>query len=151
MTEYNDATEAILLVDDNPTNLQLLFETLDGRGYKLLIAKDGKTALSITRKAGPNLILLDIMMPGIDGFEVCERLKNDQMTRMIPVFACWTIRISVSLTISRIAKKVMIISPLSGLSVNNSEKVTEPLISSVSTICEILSLTEILSAVSSNR
>jgi two-component system sensor histidine kinase ChiS len=85
MTENNDETEAILLVDDNPTNLQLLFETLDGRGYKLLIAKDGNTALSIAHKACPNLILLDIMMPEIDGYEVCRQLKADQATHEIPV------------------------------------------------------------------
>ena len=85
MTQSNNETEAILLVDDNPTNLQLLFETLDGRGYKLLIAKDGKTALSIARKAGPNLILLDIMMPEIDGYEVCRQLKADPATAEIPV------------------------------------------------------------------
>ena len=85
MNKSNDATEAILLVDDNPTNLQLLFETLDGRGYKLLIAKDGKTALSIARKACPNLILLDIMMPEIDGYEVCRQLKADPATEEIPV------------------------------------------------------------------
>ncbi|MDX1708323.1 MAG: response regulator, partial [Desulfobacterales bacterium] len=78
-------TEAILLVDDNPTNLQLLFETLDGRGYKLLVAKDGNVALSIARKALPNLILLDIMMPDIDGYEVCRRLKADPATAEIPV------------------------------------------------------------------
>jgi two-component system sensor histidine kinase ChiS len=85
MTQSNNEAEAILLVDDNPTNLQLLFETLDGRGYKLLIAKDGKTALSIARKAGPNLILLDIMMPEIDGYEVCRQLKADPVTAEIPV------------------------------------------------------------------
>ncbi len=85
MTESNDATEAILMVDDNPTNLQLLFETLDGRGYKLLIAKDGNAALSIARKACPNLILLDIMMPEIDGYEVCRQLKADPATAEIPI------------------------------------------------------------------
>jgi len=85
MTESNPATETILLVDDNPTNLQLLFETLDGRGYKLLVAKDGKTALSIVRKVCPNLILLDIMMPEIDGYEVCRQLKADQRASEIPV------------------------------------------------------------------
>ena len=85
MTESNEATEAILLVDDNPTNLQLLFETLDGRGFKLLVAKDGNTALSIARKACPNLILLDIMMPEIDGYEVCRQLKADPATAEIPV------------------------------------------------------------------
>jgi two-component system sensor histidine kinase ChiS len=85
MTKSNNETEAILLVDDNPTNLQLLFETLDGRGYKLLIAKDGKTALSIARKACPHLILLDIMMPEIDGYEVCRQLKADPATEEIPI------------------------------------------------------------------
>ena len=85
MTKRNNETEAILLVDDNPTNLQLLFDTLDGRGYKLLIAKDGKTALAIARKANPHLILLDIMMPEIDGYEVCRQLKADPATEEIPV------------------------------------------------------------------
>jgi two-component system sensor histidine kinase ChiS len=85
MSESNEATEAILLVDDNPTNLQLLFETLDGRGFKLLIAKNGNAALSIARKACPNLILLDIMMPEIDGYEVCRQLKADPATAEIPI------------------------------------------------------------------
>ncbi len=85
MTEDNSTEEAILLVDDNPTNLQVLFDTLDGRGFKLLIAKDGKAALAIAGKARPNLILLDIMMPGIDGYEVCRQLKADPATKEIPV------------------------------------------------------------------
>jgi len=75
----------ILLVDDNTTNLQLLHESLDGLGYKLLIAKNGKTALSIAQKAKPSLILLDIMMPEIDGYEVCRRLKADENTSQIPI------------------------------------------------------------------
>ncbi len=75
----------ILLVDDNTTNLQLLNETLDGLGYKLLIAKNGKTALSIAQKASPSLILLDIMMPEMDGYEVCRRLKADPNTSHIPI------------------------------------------------------------------
>ncbi|MGB6383077.1 MAG: SpoIIE family protein phosphatase [Syntrophobacteria bacterium] len=77
--------ERILLVDDNPTNLQVLFQTLEGRGYNLLVAKDGETAISIAIKALPELILLDIMMPGIDGYEVCRRLKNDPTTKEIPI------------------------------------------------------------------
>lgn len=75
----------VLLVDDNTTNLQLLHETLDGLGYKLLIAKNGKTALAIAQKARPSLILLDIMMPEMDGYEVCRRLKADEDTSHIPV------------------------------------------------------------------
>ncbi|UCE51572.1 MAG: response regulator, partial [Desulfobacterales bacterium] len=77
--------EQILLVDDNPTNLQVLYQTLDGLDYKLLIAKNGERALDIANKAKPSLILLDIMMPGIDGYEVCRRLKADPATQEIPV------------------------------------------------------------------
>ncbi len=68
------------MVDDNPTNLQVLYQTLDGRGYRLLIAKSGEQALTVSAKAKPALILLDIMMPGIDGFETCARLKADPET-----------------------------------------------------------------------
>ena len=85
MTDNNMGTESILLVDDNPTNLQVLYQTLEGTGCKLLVAKDGETALGIAEKALPDLILLDIMMPGIDGFEVCSRLKKNSTTQGIPV------------------------------------------------------------------
>ena len=71
----SNSTARILLVDDNTTNLQLLHETLDGLGYRLLIAKNGRAALAIAQKANPSLILLDIMMPGIDGFESTSRIK----------------------------------------------------------------------------
>jgi DNA-binding response OmpR family regulator len=84
MTEiYAESQEqpVILLVDDNTINLQLLFETLDGQGYQLLAARSGEEALRIARKATPDLILLDIMMPGIDGYETCARLKADEVTR----------------------------------------------------------------------
>jgi putative two-component system response regulator len=79
------ADPQILLVDDNTANLHLLRETLDGSGCKLLIAKNGRSALEIVRKAAPDLILLDIMMPEMDGYEVCRRLKADAATRHIPV------------------------------------------------------------------
>ncbi|ABC31894.1 Signal transduction histidine kinase [Hahella chejuensis KCTC 2396] len=72
--------DQILLVDDNPANLKILYETLDGRGYKLLVADSGEKALSIVRKSHPDLILLDVMMPGMDGFEVCRTLKQDPAT-----------------------------------------------------------------------
>ena len=77
--------ESILLVDDNPTNLQVLYQTLLETGCKLQAAKDGQTAVNIARKAQPNLILLDIMMPVMDGYDVCRRLKDDPATRDIPV------------------------------------------------------------------
>jgi len=85
MSDNRRENEALLLVDDNPTNLQVLYQTLETTGCKLLVAKNGETALSIAQKAAPDLILLDIMMPGIDGFEVCRRLKNDPATADIPV------------------------------------------------------------------
>jgi len=85
MSASHSENEALLLVDDNPTNLQVLYQTLETTGCKLLVAKNGETALSIAQKASPDLILLDIMMPGIDGFEVCRRLKDNPVTSNIPV------------------------------------------------------------------
>ena len=84
-TESPEDAERILLVDDNPTNLQVLLQTLNGRGYKLLIAKNGESALRIAHKAKPALVLLDIMMPGMDGYEVCRQLKDDPATSKITV------------------------------------------------------------------
>ena len=75
------ASPAILLVDDNEINLQTLYQTLDGKGYSLLIARSGEDALRIAARANPDLILLDVMMPGIDGYETCARLKTDENTR----------------------------------------------------------------------
>ena len=75
----------ILLVDDNPTNLQLLFGTLKGLGYKLLVAQSGEDALKVAQWAQPDLILLDILMSGMDGFETCEKLKESPQTRDIAV------------------------------------------------------------------
>ena len=71
----------ILLVDDNPTNLQVLYQTLDGQGYRLLAARSGRDAIAIAERATPDLILLDVMMPDLDGFETCARLKADDRTR----------------------------------------------------------------------
>jgi DNA-binding NtrC family response regulator len=71
----------ILLVDDNATNLQVLYQTLGGNPYRLLAAKSGKDAISIAQRAVPDLILLDVMMPDMDGFETCARLKADARTR----------------------------------------------------------------------
>ena len=71
----------ILAVDDSPTNLQVLVRTLSGSGHRILAARDGATALEIARKARPDLMLLDVMMPGLDGFDVCRRLKAEPETR----------------------------------------------------------------------
>jgi serine phosphatase RsbU (regulator of sigma subunit) len=71
----------ILVVDDSPVNLQVLVRTLDGAGHRILAARDGRAALEIARRARPNLMLLDLMMPGLDGFEVCRAIKADPLTR----------------------------------------------------------------------
>jgi len=73
--------ETILIVDDNPTNLQLLFHTLNGGGHRILVADSGESALKIAARARPQLILLDIMMPGMDGYEVCRRIHGDPVTQ----------------------------------------------------------------------
>ena len=78
-------TARILVVDDIPANVKLLEARLLAEYYEVLTAADGMTALSICDKTSVDLILLDIMMPGIDGFEVCERLKANPRTAHIPV------------------------------------------------------------------
>ena len=83
--EQEGALEHVLLVDDNPVNLQILHKALQGCGYKLLVAENGETAIEIASKMQPSLILLDIMMPGMDGYEVCERLKASPDTAGIAV------------------------------------------------------------------
>ena len=80
-TTNQNETATILLVDDVDINLQTLYQTLEGKGFRLLVARSGEEALRIARKAQPDLILLDIMMPGIDGYETCARLKSDETTR----------------------------------------------------------------------
>lgn len=73
--------EQILLVDDDAVNLQMLRETLKGLGHRLLIAKSGQDALTTAKKRRPTLILLDVMMPDMDGLETCRRLKADPDTQ----------------------------------------------------------------------
>lgn len=74
----------ILIVDDTPANIKVLAEMLR-RDYDLAVATDGPQALKMARDRTPDLILLDIMMPGMDGYEVCRRLKADQKTSSAPV------------------------------------------------------------------
>jgi PAS domain S-box-containing protein len=77
--------ENILMVDDHPENLRLLYQLLSKRGYKVRPTRDGKLALKFALSTPPDLILLDIMMPGMDGYEVCEQLKACPQTKHIPV------------------------------------------------------------------
>ncbi|MBE2224021.1 MAG: response regulator [Anaerolineae bacterium] len=77
--------DSILIVDDTPANLRLLASILVNANYLVRPARDGKAALASAHSAPPDLILLDVMMPGMDGYEVCERLKADERTGDIPV------------------------------------------------------------------
>jgi DNA-binding response OmpR family regulator len=75
----------ILIIDDNPDNLRLLSNMLTEQGYKARSATNGKLALASVHSAPPDLILLDITMPSMNGYEVCKQLKADEQTRDIPV------------------------------------------------------------------
>jgi len=78
-------TGRILVVDDIEANVRLLQAKLQAEYYHVLTAADGATALAIAAEEKPDLVLLDVMMPGMDGFEVCRRLKDDPATRHIPI------------------------------------------------------------------
>ncbi|MFH1152955.1 MAG: response regulator [Pseudomonadota bacterium] len=75
----------ILTVDDNPQNIQLLGKLLSDNGYDVGIAQNGSQAMNFLKKDKPDLILLDIMMPGMDGYQVCEKIKTNISTRHIPI------------------------------------------------------------------
>ena len=78
-------TARILVVDDLEQNVRLLEAKLTLEYYEVLTAGDGATALKIAGEERPDIILLDVMMPGMDGFETCRRLKADPVTAHIPV------------------------------------------------------------------
>jgi two-component system cell cycle response regulator len=80
-----DRPSRVLVVDDNAQNLELLVEYLHTIDVETLTASDGLEALEKVQQAKPDLILLDIMMPRMSGFEVCRKLKSDPQTRGIPV------------------------------------------------------------------
>ncbi|MEW6752929.1 MAG: sigma-54 dependent transcriptional regulator [Candidatus Latescibacterota bacterium] len=75
----------VLLVDDEPANLAVLRHLLEGEGYRVLLAPSGQVALRNAARVLPDLVLLDVMMPDVDGLEVCRRLQEDPCTRDIPV------------------------------------------------------------------
>ena len=75
----------ILIVDDTPANIQSLAATLKEKGYQISVATNGKQALDVLARVPPDLILLDVMMPVMDGFETCRRLKASEQWRHIPV------------------------------------------------------------------
>lgn len=82
---FNNNDISILIVDDTPANLKILFAYLRQLDFRVLIAEDGEDALTKVQFANPDLILLDIMMPDMDGFETCKHLKADPKTCDIPI------------------------------------------------------------------
>ena len=77
----------ILLVEDNEMNRDMLSRRLQRRGHEVLTAVDGESGLAMTRSEGPALILMDMSLPGIDGWEATRQLKADPVTRPIPIIA----------------------------------------------------------------
>ena len=82
MKNSNDCT--ILIVDDTKTNIDVLVQALR-KDYKIGVTLNGRDAIRFARTNPPDLILLDIIMPGMDGFQVCRQLKSDPMTQAIPI------------------------------------------------------------------
>ena len=106
-------TATILVVDDSPVNLQVLVRTLQASGHRILAARNGKTALEIAERARPDLILLDVMMPEMDGFEVCRALKSRPDTReSVVIFLS---------ALGEVSEKV------SGLSLGAADYITKPI------------------------
>src|SRR5262245_37463916 len=85
LTSSRIPSATILAVDDSPVNLQILVRTLDGTGHRILAATTGQSALEIARRVHPDVILLDVMMPGMDGFEVCRAIKANVATHDIVI------------------------------------------------------------------
>jgi len=85
MVEATARKDTLLVVDDTPETLGFLTDTLDGAGFTVLIATDGESALTLVDQITPDLVLMDALMPGMDGFETCRRLKNEKLLSHVPV------------------------------------------------------------------
>ena len=82
------SSSRILVVDDTPANVKLLVDLLTMKGYAASSAVNGEDALAMIAAQPPDLVLLDIMMPGLSGYEVCRRLRADPATALLPVVLC---------------------------------------------------------------
>jgi DNA-binding NarL/FixJ family response regulator len=85
MVDTTVRRDTILVVDDTPETLGFLTDTLDDAGFTVLIATDGESALALVDQITPDLVLMDALMPGMDGFETCRRLKNEKLLSHVPV------------------------------------------------------------------
>jgi len=77
----DDKKNAVLIVDDNKSNIKLLISTLESHGFETITARSGAMGIRRAEFSGPDLILLDVMMPGMDGFETCRHLKANNKTK----------------------------------------------------------------------
>ncbi len=84
-SEKSSLGSTVLIVDDNPTNLSIVVDYLEQAGFRTIVATDGALGLKRARYVRPSIILLDIMMPGMDGYQTCRRLRQDEVTKDIPV------------------------------------------------------------------
>ena len=80
----------ILLVDDEPSILKMVGKRLEVEGFEVLVAADGEEALKTAQTKHPDLIVLDLMLPKVDGFTICETLKRNQTSRDIPIIAIFS-------------------------------------------------------------
>ena len=80
--------QKILVVDDTPMNIKLLGDLLRSKGYEVTTAANGEEALASIAKAPPDLVLLDIMMPGLNGYEVCRKIRESPATALLPIVLC---------------------------------------------------------------
>ncbi|MBW1784321.1 MAG: response regulator, partial [Deltaproteobacteria bacterium] len=105
-------SEKICIVDDNLVNRKLLAGILKKEGYELVEAQDGEEAIELTFKEGPDLILLDIMMPKKDGYQVCQELKNDERSAHLPIIF--------------LSAKTQVEDKIKGLDLGGADYVTKP-------------------------
>ncbi len=85
MKHTENTDPVVLVIDDSPNNLAVIARHLEDNGFEVMIARDGEDGVIKAARGLPDLILLDIMMPGMDGFETCKRLKSTSDTKEIPV------------------------------------------------------------------
>ena len=77
--------ETILVIEDEPDIREVIEYNLRREGYQVIAARDGESAVTLAKRESPDLLLLDLMLPGLDGLEVCRRLKSDPLTRSVPI------------------------------------------------------------------
>lgn len=82
------AIHKILVVDDSPTDRQFLLETLAKQGYQVVTAESGEEAIAKAKSEGPDLILMDVVMPGLNGYQATRSITRDDSTKDIPVIMC---------------------------------------------------------------